>query len=433
MADIRRGPRGELPRGAFWALTDQALSSLTNFALTLLAARSLHPAEFGGFTLAFSGYLIALGLSRAVSSEPLVVRFSDAPVHAWREGTSRATGSALIVGLVAALAMVVAASITRGATGIALFAIAPFLPGLLLQDAWRFAFFASRSGDRAAANDAIWAMLLATALVVVFVLGHPSIVAFAVAWGAAGTGAALFGLLQARLVPRPHGFLSWWHAQWDLVPRFAAEFAATIGSTQVALYVIGALSGLAAVGAIRAAQVLLGPLNVLFMGAVLFIVPEAARRAQRSLPALLRFGLGVSASLAIGVMLWSGALLLVPTGVGELLLRTAWQAGRTLFVPIALVMAGTGVMSGAVLILRGIADAHRSLRARLLHAPLIVAGAAVGAAVGGGEGAAWGLALATWLAAVAWWTLAGASLESGGPSQRMAPALDLVMSEPRRP
>jgi len=87
--------------GAFWGLLDQALSSLTNFALTFTAARSLDPHAFGGFSLAFAAYLLALGFSRSVGSEPLVVRFSGAREEEWRAAVREAAGMALAGALLA--------------------------------------------------------------------------------------------------------------------------------------------------------------------------------------------------------------------------------------------------------------------------------------------------------------------------------------------
>ena len=63
-------------RRASWSFGDQALSSLTNFALAVVVARAVTAEEFGAFGLAFSAYLLVLGLVRAVTAEPLLVRAS---------------------------------------------------------------------------------------------------------------------------------------------------------------------------------------------------------------------------------------------------------------------------------------------------------------------------------------------------------------------
>jgi len=61
---------------AGWSFADQALNSGTNFALSVVIARNVGAAEFGAFGLVFSCYLLAVGFTRAVAGEPLLVRAS---------------------------------------------------------------------------------------------------------------------------------------------------------------------------------------------------------------------------------------------------------------------------------------------------------------------------------------------------------------------
>jgi O-antigen/teichoic acid export membrane protein len=422
---ITSAPRslGARLRGpASWGLADQGLSSLTNFGLTFFAARSLGPAAFGGFALAFAAYLLTLGLSRALTSEPLSVRFSAVSAEDWRSGTRLATGSAVLVGTVGGLLMVFSGSIWGGTAGHALLAMGVFLPGLLLQDAWRFAFFAAGRGAWAAANDGVWALLLAVTIAFSLGVTRPTAVWFAAAWGATGTAAGLVGVLQARLLPQPQKVRAWWRLQRDLAPRFAAEFLTYFGSGQAALYAIGGIAGLAAVGAIRAAQVLLGPLNVIFMGTSLFAVPEASRRARHALPTLRGLGLRISVGLGLGVAGWAGAVALLPGRVGQLIMDDAWLVARPLLLPAAILMVGAGVVSGAATVLRGLADARRSLRARALQGALVLAGAVIGATFGGASGAAWGLGISVWAAAGIWWKVTVDGLRAGPTPTRVKAA-----------
>ena len=57
------------------------------------------------------------------------------------------------------------------------------LPGLLLQDAWRFAFFAAGAGRKAFSNDVVWGIALVPAMVVAARVG--SVAAFVILghWG----------------------------------------------------------------------------------------------------------------------------------------------------------------------------------------------------------------------------------------------------------
>jgi O-antigen/teichoic acid export membrane protein len=407
-------------REASWGLLDQALSSLTNFAFTFLAARSLDPHAFGGFTLAFAAYLLALGLSRSVVSDVLVVRFSGAAEEELRAGVREAAGTAFAVGLVAGAVAVAAGSTWGRHAGAVLVAMGLFFPGLLLQDAWRFAFFATGRGGLAAANDAIWAVTMGLGLLALAWWGRASASDFALVWGASGTVGGLVGMAQARVVPRPSGARAWLAAHRDLTPRFSAQFVVQTGSGQAALYLIAALAGLAAVGGIRAAQVLLGPLNVLFMGTGLFAVPEASRQARSgSVAAVRRTGLYVSVGLVAAVTAWAVAAALLPARLGEAILRENWAVARSFLAPVALAMAASAVSAGAATVLRGLADAERSLRAAAFQGVLMVVAGGLGASLGGGLGAAWGLAAALTVASVGWWSLCARALRDARSQARL--------------
>ena len=59
-----------------WGLADQAVSSLVSFAVGVYVAQSLHPDEFGAFSLAWVTYGVALNINRGLGADPLAVRFS---------------------------------------------------------------------------------------------------------------------------------------------------------------------------------------------------------------------------------------------------------------------------------------------------------------------------------------------------------------------
>jgi hypothetical protein len=403
-----------------WGVVDQGLSSATNFTLTLFAARILAPHDFGGFALGFAGYLTFLGLARAVASEPLSVRYSAVEQEEWRIASAKSTGAAGAIGFVGAALMALAGILWSGPAGRSLLAIAPFLPGLLLQDAWRFAFFARGRGADAATNDAVWAVLLGVGVVSLMISESPEAWHFTFIWGASGSLAGLAGIAQANVVPLPTQLRTWIREHQDLIPRFSGEFATYFSSGQLALYVIAGVAGLSAVGAIRAAQLLLGPLNVVFMGSGLFAVPEAARSARREPLSVLSVGVRLSVGLIAAVAAWSALVALVPSSLGVGVLGNAWTEGRELLLPISLAMVAAGGIAGAATMLRGLADARRSLSAHVLNGVMTLMLSMLGASLGGPAGAAWGLALAGCCAAANWWRAALASLRAAAAASRLA-------------
>ena len=72
-------PRLRFVIAAGWGLADQALSSLTNFALSFVVARSFSTDVLGAFALVFSSYLLFLNIARPLAMQPLLIRFSGAP------------------------------------------------------------------------------------------------------------------------------------------------------------------------------------------------------------------------------------------------------------------------------------------------------------------------------------------------------------------
>ncbi|MDP9220266.1 MAG: hypothetical protein M3P23_06970, partial [Actinomycetota bacterium] len=78
-------PNGRLRRSALEALADQGLSSLTNFATALLAARFAGPERFGKIAIALSVAFTAMMLGRAFVGEPLMAMIGDVSDRRRRE------------------------------------------------------------------------------------------------------------------------------------------------------------------------------------------------------------------------------------------------------------------------------------------------------------------------------------------------------------
>lgn len=72
---------GQAARRLGWGVADQAVSSLTNYAVVLYIARSLGAEQFGVFSLAYVTYGFALNASRGLATDPLLVRFSLSLIH----------------------------------------------------------------------------------------------------------------------------------------------------------------------------------------------------------------------------------------------------------------------------------------------------------------------------------------------------------------
>ena len=386
-----------------WAFADQAISSLSNLLVGVLVARAVSAEAFGAFAIVLTAYWLALGASRSLASEPFLVRVSTTPDSKARASLRAAGGTAVVVGLVTGAVCAAAALAVGGPLRYPLLAVGVTMPGLLLQDFFRYSFFARGRGQFAFAADLLWAVLLFSALAGLLWAGKQSVGLFVLIWGLTASVAALFSAAKTRIAPNPLLAPDWLREHRDLAPRFLGEFSAMNGAGQLSLYLIGAIAGLASVGALRGGQILLGPLNVLFLGIWLFAVAEGVRLLEAS-PARLRHAARLlSFGLCSAALAWASLVTLLPTSLGTLLLGDSWAGAHEVVFVVGLAMAGTGAATGAVAGLRSLAAAQRSLRVRLTITPLTVLGAVVGAAVAGALGGAAGIAAAAWLGVVLWW------------------------------
>jgi O-antigen/teichoic acid export membrane protein len=379
------------------------LSSATNFLLGVLVAGTVDAAAFGAFGLAYAIYTLALGAARALALEPLTVRFSAVSVDQWRSGVADAAGTSIVFGTVIGVVSLGVATVAGGPLNATLTVLGIALPGLLLQDAWRFSFFAANRGARAFWNDFVWAVVLFPGAAVLLSRGEASMPALMGIWAIAGWTAAFVGLAQSRIVPRPDRTLSWLREQCHLAFRFLAEFVVSSGTAQLAIFLIAGLTTLADVGHLKAGQMILGPLNILFMGAGLVAVAEASRFLAQSPKKMEEAVHIVSAVLALGTVAWTIAALLLPSSVGEAVMGSNWVGGRGVFLPLALGTTGVALSYGPVTGLRALAAARSSLRARIFDAVTTLVMSVVGAVVAGAVGAAWGYAVSGWLRVPNWW------------------------------
>ena len=407
--------QGHRVRRLGWGVADQAASSVSNAAVSIYVARTLGAVQFGAFSLAYVTYSFALGASRGLATDPLVVRFSGTDEKSWRRAVASATGTAATAGLVMGACVLLVAGLLSGTARAAFVALGVTLPALMLQDSWRYSFFAHGRGSQAFLNDTIWSLTLIPALVYLRFTNHADVFWFVLAWGATAGIAAAAGPLQARVIPRMTRVRVWLSQHHDLGFRYFAENTASSGANQLRTYGVGLILGLAAVGYVQAALTLMGPFMVIFFGLSLVTVPEAARVLRGSPRHLPLFCLLVAGGLALLAVIWGGVLLVIlPKGFGYWLLHGVWRPTYPLVLPLTISVAGGCVIAGATAGLHALGAAQRSLRAMLLASAIFVVCGLVGAATGGSLGVVIGAAVATWVGALLWWRELRVALRNHG-------------------
>ena len=414
---------GPATRRAGWGVADQALSSLTNFGLAVVLARGLTAEGFGAASITFAVYVLVLNVSRSLTSEPLTVRHSRQDRTEWAGPAAAALGAELVIGLITAAGLLVVALWVGGPSGGALAALAITMPGLLLQDGWRFAFFATGRPRAAFMNDLLWLVFMILTLAVALAGGSPEPWPYVLAWGLAGAMAGIAGIAQARLLPAPRRTVAWFRTNRDLATRYAAESIVLAGSSQLRLVIVGVVGGLAMAGALRAGQVIMNALNPLSYGLQLTAVPEAVAIARRDRGRLTRYVARLAIGLGAVSLLWGVAVWLIPSGLGQALFGATWDEAHSTIPGQTIVVVASGLSAGAIVGLRALAAAGYSLRARILSSIIGLVAATLGAMTGDVALCAIAIGVAIAIGTIIWWASYVLARRRPGSPQASATAL----------
>jgi O-antigen/teichoic acid export membrane protein len=373
-------------------LFDQALSALSNVVLAILVARSLDATGFGSFSIAFLVYGIAFAGMKSVVGQPLQIRFSSSSPDELNRRIGDGAGTTLVMAIVLALGCALAGLGVGGTTGAALLALAVWLPSLLVQDFCRMAFFAAGRPWSAALIDAAWAVAQFALLAVLIGYGRTSLDWLIGAWGLGASVSAVIGLLMLKAVPRPGHTVPWIREQFTLSRYLLSEYVLGLGAVQVGILLVGVIASESAVGALRAAQVLLGPLGILGTAAFQFTVPEIARRTQLPARRIQAFAALVSASLLAAHVAYITVLLNLPQEWGAGMFGDSWHGAATVLLAMSLSACFSCAANGPAGVLYGLGWARETFRINVIKAPLIVILLLGATWLWGVVGSAWALA-----------------------------------------
>jgi O-antigen/teichoic acid export membrane protein len=391
-------------RRAGWNIVDQSVSSLSNLLVSLLIARSVDETAFGGFTIAFTIFTLLTGFSRACVTFPLGVRFADATAEKFAFAAASALGCSLVLALIAGACCVGAGLLIGGAPGAALIALGIVFSGLILQEAWRNVFIAVGRASAAALNTVFWAVAQLIAVWALLTFGKPTIFLVVLVWGGSAMAAALLGIAQSGIRPRPRRAARWLWENRGVSGYVGYEYLTVQGSYQVTLLLIAAVASLQANGALRGAQVLLGPVTMLVASAVRFAVPEFARRRATLTPRQWLLGSwGIAAVGGLAGLAWGLIFVLAPDWLGYQLLGATWPGARDILWVTIIANFALSLSTGPYTMLFAMDRAKVTMVVHTLFAPLVLILGVGGAALDGARGATAGFALAYLVAAPLWW------------------------------
>jgi O-antigen/teichoic acid export membrane protein len=392
-----------LLRRAGWNLIDQILSAATNAALSFLVARTVDARGFGAFAAGFLIFTLLIGVGRALVGQPLSIRYSAADPEERRQAVARGLGTVIVVTVPAAVLCAGAGLLLGGILRPTLLAFALVLPALVVQDTCRLAFFADGRPDLATLNDAVWAVVQFAGVGALITTGHATAWSLALAWGASAAVCAVLGVAQLHVRPRLLATGEWIGEHRGLVGYLVADFLLGAGALQGGILLIGAFVGIDNLGSLRAAQVLTGPLLVLFAAAMAFGLPEVSKRAAT----LSAVRLGQVAVAVTGVMLttafvYVGIVLLIPDSLGLALLGDTWSGASAVLLPLSLVAAFSGGCLGPVIVILALGQSKATFRLTAIEAVMVLAAMLIGANAGGATGAAWGLCVQQFILIPLW-------------------------------
>lgn len=369
--------------------TDQAVSSLSNILATLAVARITSPSAFGGFALAYTGYLVVLGCVRGLTGEAFVVLARD------RDDIGTALSAAAIVGVFSSVMFIVAGlavgSPVRGPSII----IGLFLPALLVQDAGRLCAIGLKVPRHALVSDGLWCAVFVLAYAGELIFDVRNVNVVTITWGAAGC-VALWAMVRGLHVSGGYSFARGWRWLRETVNVggwLGGEYLLINGIRQINLSLIAAYIGLTAVAGIRGGQAVLGPVTTLQYALLVVISPEIVRsrvnRRRQRMIAVYATSLLLVLDAIYGLALWS-----LPTTVGQALLGAVWNTTHRLLLPQMAIVLAVGAILGGEALLRG----NLQVRAAMFVRVVAVVGSLCGVVVGCLSG---NVLLALWLQAAA--------------------------------
>ncbi|WP_175084337.1 hypothetical protein [Candidatus Frankia nodulisporulans] len=390
---------------ALWTLADQAVSSATNAAISFLIAHQVDRIEYGAFGIAYTLFALIIGISRDATCMPLSMFYTAGSRASLRSASSAMTGASLTFGIGVGAVLAVIGLGVGGAVGSSLAAMGLVLPGLLLQDAWRYVFFATGRASAAFVNDIAWAFVQLLGIWLLMHRGVTDASPLLLAWGASALVAALLGVVQAGFWPSPGAAGSWFAENRTDATYLAGEFLTVQGALQTSMLLIGAFGSLATIGALQGARTLLGPITVVGVGVVSFALPEFSRRTSMDVRARERAAYALTA-VVLGVgSVWSLIFLFLPDRYGQSLLGDSWPGVKSILGLSILHYLAAAVPVGPSCMVYALGKTKITFRLNLAFAPILLGLPVVGALVGEARGAVVGFNLAFWGLAPVWFVL----------------------------
>lgn len=352
--------QGTVARRAAWSFSAQAISSTSNFILTLSVLAVSSRREFAVFSVCITTYLMVSQLARSASALPLLILYSEHREPA--AGHQAAVGVGVLVGAVAGVVLLaVSVVVNAGSEQYLILGLA--LPLLLFQDSARYLAFARSEAHVAALSDGIWLLLQIAGSVVAWQVGAANAALLLAIWALAGAMAGMFAAVRLRMAPIFAGSVGWLAEHRPLWAKLVTEFVLNSGSFYLLLYGLAFLAGVDELAHLRAAQTLIGPVIVILLAASALGIPESVRM-RKDFGKLKQLCLFFSVSLVGAAVVWGFIVFAALPYIGPSLFPTSWETARPLIPLLSVFAAAVGVSTGAGSGLRALGENDWIMRAR---------------------------------------------------------------------
>lgn len=407
MRHLDDGPR----RRAAITIIDQMVSSLTNFAATLAAARLLGPEGLGVVALGIAIAYGAVAFTRGVIGESLLVFQQDDVI----EG---ALTAAIVVGLVGSSVCVIVAVVGGGRVMDPLLLLGAAFPLLTFQDTTRYVFFRHARPSLALLSDLLWAVGQAIALVLVASERMPTPSGVVMTWVVGIAVSSVFGALLLRPAIRISEAKRWFRVSRRLSAWVAGQSVVAQAGQQVSFVIVGLFVSLRVLGVVRAAQALLAPV-VMFFTVFRVIGLSELGRHDGPMSSVLRTAVRMSLAAGGVAIVYAVFLIRERDVIVSKVFGPSFAPYNGIAIPASLAALAFAVAVGPEIGNRAIA-AGRNVFISQVAATLVGVPMMVGLAVAGGPvGAVWGIAgqRGVW-AVTAWATFLASGYGRGWTSQR---------------
>ena len=313
-------------RRAFVTLADQGFSSISNFAVGVAVARVAGASGLGGFSLAYSGWLVLAAVHRSLITDPMAIE-GDVRSTTARDEIKRGFAAEVLLGVSGTVLFVAVGTalmaLHQETFAIGILALGPWLPALVVQDYWRWVGYMSRRPGLSLTNDTVFNCAQGAAFAFIFVDHVHSVALLIACWGLGGAAGGLWGLRQYRVLPSLAGGLQLLRSRWSFSKWLAGVSITNWGAAQAYVVLAGGILGPVGLGGLRAVQTLAtGPSMVLIQAGGSVGLPEASRsyddKGWRGLTRVARVVAGAGIVSAAGccaaVVAWGKPLLRVIYG-----------------------------------------------------------------------------------------------------------------------